>query len=208
MLKLRGLRVTRKLGARRLGLSISLGILLAALLPHAARAGEPAWPTAPYKYFIIDQDARDVLVEFGRNLNLPVHVSDGVAGRRIRGSIPELAPKDFLQRICESYGLVWYYDGAMLHINIDGEVATEFISLDLVRPEAALRRLEELRIADPRFTVRATENAGVIAVSGPPPYRSMVRKTVDALEESLKPRSVREVKAGDDVKVRVFRGGS
>jgi type III secretion protein C len=202
------LKLTRKLGAGRASPSISLGILLLALLPHAGRAAEPVWPTAPYKYFIIDQDARDVLIEFGRNLNLPVHVSDSVAGRRIRGSIPELSPKDFLQRICESYGLVWYYDGAMLHINVDGEVATEFISLDLVRPEAALRRLEELRIADPRFTVRTTENAGVIAVSGPPPYRSMVRKTVDALEDSLKPRSVREVKAGDDIKVRVFRGGS
>ena len=207
MREFKGLKAHR-LGADGLALSFMLTLLPAILLPRASGAGEPAWPTIPYKYFIIDQDARDVLVEFGRNLNLPVDVSEGVAGRRIRGSIPELSPKDFLQRICESYGLVWYYDGAMLHINVDGEVGTEFISLNLVRPEAALRRLEELRIADPRFTVRTTENAGVIAVSGPPPYRSMVRKTLGALEESLKPRSVREVKAGDDVKVRVFRGGS
>ena len=190
------------------GLTALLLLPLLGLFATSSNGMEPTWPKGPYKYLIIDQDARDVLIEFGRNINLPIEVSPNVAGRQIRGRIPELSAKAFLERICESYGLVWYFDGAVLHVNLDGELATELINLNSVKPEAALRQLDELGVSDPRFNIRATEDAGVLSVSGPPPYRSLVRKTITALEDALQPRPVREVKAGDHVKVRVFRGGS
>jgi type II secretory pathway component GspD/PulD (secretin) len=211
MFKTESLDVTRKCLRNPLGnmtLALLFAVPLFGFFSTAGHSMEPKWPKGTYKYIVINQDARDVLIEFGRNINLPMQVSPDIAGRQIRGGLPELGAKAFLERLCDSYGLVWYFDGTVLHVNVDGELGTELIVLNSVKPETALRRLEQLGISDPRFSIRATEDAGVISVSGPPAYRSLVRKTITALEESLRPRPVREVKIDDYAKVRVFRGGS
>ncbi|NJM34470.1 MAG: type III secretion protein [Rhodomicrobium sp.] len=174
----------------------------------AAQAAEPKWPSGLYKYFIVDQDVKDVLTEFGRNINVPVKISDDVRGRRVKGSPPALDAKDFLENLCASYGLVWYYDGAVLHIATDGEIATDLIPLQFVKQDLALNRLREMGVLDPRFNVRSDPNSGVIFVSGPPDYRGKVKEAVVALENSLRPRAAREVKMDDEVQVKVFRGGS
>lgn len=183
-------------------------LVLAALplAPGAASAAEPKWPKEPYNYLVIDQDLRDVLAEFGRNVRLPVKVSDAIARRRVRNDLAVAPPRDFLQRLCESYGLVWYYDGAVLHFSDENEVRTELLNTGSVEPPTLLRKLEALDVADPRFPIRAGGGGGVITVSGPPPYLALVRKTVEAMERSNSPRPVQEVTNGDTLKVRVFRG--
>ena len=87
-----------------------------------AQSLEPKWATGPYRYIVVDQDIRAILTEFGRNMNVTVKVSDQVAVRRIRGRLPVAGAKDFLNRLCESYGLAWYFDGAVLHISGTTEV--------------------------------------------------------------------------------------
>jgi type II secretory pathway component GspD/PulD (secretin) len=173
---------------------------------HTAWSSEPKWPKEPYNYLVIDQDVRDVLTEFGRNIRVPVKLSDGVARRRLRNDVAVAPPREFLQRICNAYGLVWYYDGAVLHISDDSELRTELLNTGAVGVENLLSRLNGLGITDPRYTIRANGNAGVITVSGPPPYVTMVRKTIDALDKASAPRPVQEVTGDDTTKVRVFRG--
>ena len=53
-------------------------------LPQVAGAADPKWPPGPYKYVVIEQDLKDALLEFGRNINVPVKVSDEVKGK-LRG---------------------------------------------------------------------------------------------------------------------------
>jgi type III secretion protein C len=171
-----------------------------------ADSAEPRWPKEPYKYLVIDQDLREILAEFGRNVRIPIRVSDNVAKRRVRNDMAVAAPREFLQRLCDAYGLVWYYDGAVMHISDDSEVRTEFLNTGSVGTDTLKSRLENLGVADPRFTIRAGGNASVATVSGPPPYLAMVRKTLDALEKANAPRPVQEVTNGDTLKVRVFRG--
>jgi type III secretion protein C len=173
----------------------------------ASRAAEPEWATAPYKYMIVDQDLRDVLAEFGRNVNLPTNISKDVAGRRIRGDFTALPAREYLQRLCDDYGLVWYFDGAVLHINSENEIRTELINVSPVEPASLLQDISALGIRDSRYEIRASRDAGVIAVSGPPPFLSLVRKTVSALQAANAPVSVRENADAGVVNVRVFRGG-
>src|SRR5262245_60164000 len=52
--------------------------------PQIAAALDPKWPAGPYKYVVIEQDLKDALIEFGRNINVPVKVSDEVKGK-LRG---------------------------------------------------------------------------------------------------------------------------
>jgi type II secretory pathway component GspD/PulD (secretin) len=187
-------------------LFVAIAALLLFVPFQDAFAAEPKWPKEPYKYLVIDQDLREVLTEFGRNIRIPVKLSENVAKRRIRNDMAVAAPREFLQRICDTYGLVWYYDGAVLTVSDDSEVRTELLNTGAVGSETLLARLDSLGVNDARYPIR-TSNAGVITVSGPPPYLSMVRKTLDALEKASTPRPVQEVTSGDTQKVRVFRGG-
>jgi type III secretion protein C len=171
-----------------------------ALIVIAALAGligpvqglEPKWPLGPYKYLVIDQDIKDVLTEFGRNIGVPVEVSDQVKGR-LRGRLPVVTAKEFLNKLCESYGLVWYFDGATLHINAKTEVKTELIDIGRLPSNQLTARLIALGIADPRFPVRSTPNGGVVSVSGPPSYIALVRQTLTAMARVASVRQVQHI---------------
>jgi hypothetical protein len=167
------------------------------------RAREPPWPQGPYKYLVIDQDLKGVLVEFGRNVGVPVDVSDQVRGR-LRGQLRVAPAREFLEKLCESYGLVWYFDGTVLHISAKTEIRTELINIGRFPPGEVNEKLNALGIGDPRYPVKSTENIGVVAVSGPPAFVSLVRRTLT----SLAPPPVREEPRGDEPTVRVFRGSA
>lgn len=180
------------------------------MLPMSpAQSLEPKWPSGPYRYLVVDQDLRDILTEFGRNLNMPVQISDQVTARRIRGRMPITPAKEFLTRLCESYGLVWYYDGAKLHINAENEVRAEMVSLGQVNPATMKERLQELGIADARYAIRSTgDNSRVLSISGPPRYLEHIREAVAAMQKPAAPaKNVQEVPNGDYKNVRIFRGG-
>jgi type II secretory pathway component GspD/PulD (secretin) len=169
---------------------------------------EPQWPPGPYKYLVIDQDIKGVMAEFGRNVGLPVDVSDQVKGR-LRGQIAlaTATAREFLDSLCESYGLVWYFDGAVLHVNTKAEIRTELVNIGRLSPFEVGEKLSALGVADARFQVRSTEDAGVVSVSGPPPFVSLVRQTMASMVRRS-PSPVLEETHGDEVKVRVFRGGA
>jgi type III secretion protein C len=155
---------------------------------------------------VIDQDIRDVLIEFGRNIGVHTKISDAVAGRRVRGEFTIVGAREFLQRLCGGYGLVWYFDGSVLHVNAESEIRTELIPLMAVRADSLEARLTALGVSDARYPIRTTGNAGVVSVSGPPPFLTLVRQTVAAMEKALAPPSMREVTDGDEKRVRIFRG--
>ena len=188
------------------GLIIGLVAALSAPL-SAARAVEPKWPAGTYKYLVIDQDLKGVLSEFGRNIDVPVDLSDQVKGR-LRGRLPTASAKGFLDALCEGYGLVWYFDGAVLHVNAKSELKTELIGIGRLPPGAVTAKLDNLGIADPRFPVRSTPDAGIVSVSGPPPFIALVRQTLSAMARAAAPPTAHEDSHGDEVRVRVFRGSS
>jgi type III secretion protein C len=186
-----------------IALVVTAAVVTAALAPAGtAHAVEPAWPAGPYKYMVIDQDVKGVLAEFGRNIGVPIDVSDQVKGR-LRGRLGGAPAREFLDRLCESYGLVWYFDGAVLHVNARSEIRTELVSVSRLSPEEVSEKLTALGIADARYPVRSTQDTGVVSVSGPPPFLYLVRQSLKRLAPS-----VREDNHGDETRVRVFRGGA
>jgi type II secretory pathway component GspD/PulD (secretin) len=171
-----------------------------------ARAEEPTWPKGPYKYVVIDQDIRDVLLEFQQNTKFAVSLkmSDAVKGR-VHGPLEIVTAEEFLNKtICESHGLVWYFDGKVLYINSNSEIVTALINIGRLRPQELVDSLVELGYADPRYPIQATV-AGLVRVTGPPPYLSLLRETVDAMR-SPPPAPARD-KVPDDPRVKVIRGG-
>ena len=181
---------------------VSAVLAAAAILvgvPQIARALDPNWPPGPYKYVVIEQDLKDALIEFGRNINVPVKVSDEVKGK-LRGDLGSGSAEEFFKRLTASQGLVWYFDGSVLHVNSASELRTEVIDLGRILPTDVVSKLSKLGIADPRYPIRTTPGSGLISVSGPPPYIVLVRQTLMAM--------ARQVPEGEDTRVRVFRGST
>lgn len=177
---------------------VSVSALMIALMSFPAIAA-PVWFGKDYNYVVLDQDVRVALTEFGRNLGLPVVLSDAVSGR-VRGRIDAKTAGDFIDRLAINNGLVWYFDGSVLHISADREFATRVIDAGRLSADAVTREMRDLGLADERFSLRAAQNGNVITVSGPPAYINVVNQLVERLQPE-------PVVAGDDPRVRVFRGG-
>ncbi|MFC3691162.1 type III secretion protein [Chenggangzhangella methanolivorans] len=178
-----------------------IGLAAASFCWSAARAApSPVWAAAPYHYVVVDQDVRGVLTEFGRNVGVPVVLTDKVRGRA-RGEIKAATAGEFLRKICEAQDLTWYFDGSILHVSADEEFATQVIDVGTVGPQALEKELDRLGVRDERFAVRATGSSTLVGVSGPPAFLAVVRETAERMKPP--PRV-----SGDDPRVRVFRGGA
>jgi type II secretory pathway component GspD/PulD (secretin) len=181
--------------ANVMGVGLGLAILFGgSVMPvSAAMAVEPKWPSGPYKYVVVDQDLRDTLTEFGRNIGVPVKASEALSGHRIRGKLPEGTAEQYIKKLCSTYGLVWFYDGQVLHFSSETEIRTEQVDLGPVNAGALNNKMKALGTTDAKFSIRAVD-AHAVSVYGPPPYIGFVRQTVSALQ-----------KLGG--KVRVIRAG-
>jgi type II secretory pathway component GspD/PulD (secretin) len=185
--------------ACRLAPLLTFGLVFGFALSPAI-AAEPRWPSGPYKYITVDQSVPDALVELGRNMRVPVRVSKLVKGRLSAG-MPVGTAHEFLEEICNRYGLVWHFDGIVMNVATEAEVNTEMIPLDANAAAGAQDRLSRLGVLDPRFPVKVSEKDDVVSVSGPPSYVELVRKTLGV---PAAPGAKQD--AGKVVPVRVFRG--
>jgi type II secretory pathway component GspD/PulD (secretin) len=188
----------------RLALSAVLCGLGAALMVAAPPciAAEPAWPSGPYQYSVVEQDLTTVLQEFGRNTGLRLDVSAEVHGR-VRGPWPQLAPREFLEHLCTSYGLEWYFDGFRVYVSAAKENASHLSSRGAVSFDRLEATLRDLGASDERFPLRAVKQSDLLLVSGPPQYVALVERTLAALKAGINPRkelpSVVTVYRGDQV---------
>ncbi|WP_292180077.1 type III secretion protein [Mesorhizobium sp.] len=186
-------------GARAAVVACGLAMALDLGAQHAY-AAEPRWPPGPYKYITVDQSVTDALVELGRNMRVPMRVSKLVKGRLSAG-MPVGTAREFLEEICNRYGLVWYFDGIVMNVATEAEIQTEMIPLDANTAAGAEDRLSRLGVIDPRFPVKVSKQDDVVSVSGPPSYIELVRKTLGA-PAATGPKQ----EPGKVVSVRVFRG--
>jgi len=171
-----------------------------------ARAPEPQWPAGTYAYLVADQDIRAVLKDFGRQLGIPIALGDDVRGR-LTGRLPAAAPRSFLDNLCARYGLVWYYDGATVHVaNLDDR-KTEIISLPAAAPADLSERMGALGLLDDRFQLKLTPDRRSAIVSGPASYIAQVRQIMSAMVGQKNESTEFRAAMADDPRVRVFRGG-
>ncbi|WP_292099827.1 type III secretion protein [Mesorhizobium sp.] len=176
-------------------------VLVFGLASSRANAAEPRWPAGPYKYITVDQSVTGALVELGRNMRVPMRVSKLVKGRLSAG-MPVGTAREFLEEICNRYGLVWHFDGIVMNVATEAEVQTEMIPLDANGAASAEDRLQRLGVIDPRFPIKVSRQDDVVSVSGPPSYVELVRKTLGIPAASSPKRE-----PGKVVSIRVFRGG-
>ncbi|QHO77700.1 nodulation protein NolW [Bradyrhizobium sp. CCBAU 051011] len=165
-------------------------------------------PSAPYSYTVLDQDLSAALLEFGNNLNIRVNVSGEVKGR-IRGRMPDLPPREFLDRLTNLYNLQWYYDGLVLYVSAASEAQSRLLVLKPISFDAFKAALDALDISDERYLVRPAPGDGLVLVSGPPRFIALLDQTLNGLvaEAQARPHAAIEKQPRESV-LKLFRGSS
>jgi type III secretion protein C len=131
---------------------------------HAA-AAEMKLPSGPYPYVVVQQDLPSILKAFEQNLGIKVSVSS-----KVKGLVPAMSAQDFLDYICKSYNLDWYYDGAILYISASSEESTRFIQLGGFTYATLIEAMKKLSLIDSRFTLKPGPEGKSVIVTGPPRY--------------------------------------
>ena len=175
------LRRSRGREARlRSWISCLAGFVCATVAAGPCLAAEPSWPTAPYDYVVVDQDLRTVLTQFGANTGLRIALSEAVQGR-VHGRTPAAPARDVLNGLAQSFGLDWYYDGAVIWVSATSEAETHLLPLQGVSFNKLRNGLAAADLLDRRFQLKAGVGPDIAIVSGPPRYAAMIKQAVVAL---------------------------
>ncbi len=152
----------------------------------APQGGKPAPSTGgfdarPYAYFGNSEPTADVLRHFASNYSIPLVISDKVSGV-VSGKIGPLEPVDFLDKIAQLNGLIWYFDGNGLYVYASQEIEKQIVNLRYIDTEEFVSTLKDIGIWDNRFYWRSRPEEGIIYLSGPPRYMELVTETAQLLD--------------------------
>lgn len=182
--------------ARGAGLAVMVATLLASAgVALPASAGN--WQEEPYDYVVLDQDVRTALSEFGRNLGMPVVLTEAVKGR-IKGRIMAATAGEFVDKLASGSGLTWYFDGSILHVSAHHELTTRVFEAGSLSGDAVSKRMQELGIADRRYPLRSAGRN--IVASGPPAFHALVDELVQRMRSEM-------AVVAEASRIWVFRGG-
>lgn len=193
----------RRVSAHPLSACLLTVALLLGVSGFAQAAVEPAWYGQPYGYVVIDQNLRDTLEAFGRNLGIPVVIAKKVSGKapsNLRGA----SAGAFLDTLCANNGLTWFYDGGVLHVTSDEDIEIRQFTAEGFAADELEQALDELGVAGNHLAIRGGAEGGPLLVSGPPPYMAMVEQWIERRRPALEEVVARA--ASRERGVRVFRG--
>lgn len=171
---------------RRLVLSVVCASSLMMALP--SHASELNWSDQPFRYYADNDSLKELLNNFGANYRVSVSVSDKV-NDRVSGRFTPEDPAEFLDYLAQVYNLMWYFDGAVLHVYKATETRSRLLQLELLTARELRSTLISTGIWDSRYGWRAAENKGLVYLAGPPRYVDLVVQTAEALESRLVQKS-------------------
>jgi type III secretion protein C len=137
-----------------------LGVLC--LFTALAQATEIPFGKREVSLTVREQPIAAFLGDFFGQVDIPVVVSAGVKGA-VNGNFTGAAETEF-RKIARSFGLVSYYDGAVVHIYVSNETVTRTLNLSSSAANKVLKDIQELKLTDTRNSLRTTKEGSLIAV--------------------------------------------
>lgn len=146
-----------------------------------AHAADIRWRAEEYKYTTVEpKDLRGFLREFAAQQGMAVSIDPEVKGE-LSGRY-KLPPRELMEQIARSYGLVYYFDGSVLHIAPSTAVESDVIRLSEKTPAEFALTLERLGIADSRYPLTVDPQGGIVKVSGPRRLVELVRQAASSAD--------------------------
>ncbi|MGV3659978.1 MAG: type III secretion system outer membrane ring subunit SctC [Prosthecobacter sp.] len=162
----------------------------------------PPWRTARVNFAASQRPVRDLLKEFAASQKMPLSLSESVKGV-VSGTFQNIETQKFLNAMCESNDLTWFYDGVRLNIESADEVLSRPLSLPSLSAEGLSDVLYSMGYSSGppgrEVEARRGHRMGLILLVGGPQY---VQAT-EALARDLDAQESR--RSTEEITVRTFR---
>lgn len=109
----------------------------------------------------LEQPINIFLQDLFGQLDLPVLVSPSVTGN-VNASFDDSA-RNVLKRISRAFGVVPYYDGAVVHIYASADVTSRIYPIDAQVARRVIRNSNELRLTDAYHSLLQTQDGNMVA---------------------------------------------
>jgi type III secretion protein C len=171
--------------------------VVAGIVLHATagNAVSPVWRPEAMHYFARNTPLPEVLKEAVNAGGLQLEIGRGIKGP-VNGEFNE-PPARVFARLVEAYGLMWYFDGHIIHVSPASDSRSRTIPFSPMTRDQVADLLSSLGLDDSHLPVRYSDTTAV--VSGPSAY---VEAIADAVGEAQ--RQVTVTPAVDDTAIRVF----
>jgi type III secretion protein C len=158
-----------------------LAIVAGACACAAAHAADVRWSERIVQYATVEpKDLRVFLRELAAQQGMAVSIDPEVKGE-LTGRY-SLSPRSMMELLARTFGLVWYFDGKVLHVAPSTAVESDVIRLSESTPAQFQRSLERLGIADSRYPLTVDPDRSTVMVSGPRRMVELVRQAAAATE--------------------------
>lgn len=151
-----------------------------------ADAAAPAWSGSRFVYATEHANLGEVLNDFAASQHLVLRMAGSPAG--VVSGRYAMPPGRFLDLLCASYGLVWYYDGTALRISEAGAQQPLAIRPNYLRAPQLRAALEGAGVADTHFPLIVNEASGTLTTYGPASYLAQVRDAAERFEADARNR--------------------
>ncbi|MGF1526674.1 MAG: secretin N-terminal domain-containing protein [Candidatus Competibacterales bacterium] len=148
-----------------------------------ARAARLDWPDRPYSYYANEESLRDVLKSLATSHGMPAVISDEIDAS-VSVNFTSRYPREIFEQLVRAYNLTWYFDGKTLYIYKLDELVSQTIRLNRTSVDAFEQELRELGVYDERFYWRSIPARGLIYVTGPERYITLIKEWVVALDSA------------------------
>lgn len=169
---------------------------------HAQMDNGPPWRTARVSFAASQRPVRDLLKEFAASQKMPLSLSESVKGV-VSGTFQGIETQKFLNAMCESNDLIWFYDGVRLNIEGADEVLSRPLSLPNLPAETLSSVLYSMGYSSGppgrEVEARPGHRNGLILLVGGPQY-------VQATEVLARDLDLQESRRStEEIAVRTFR---
>lgn len=155
-------------------------LLATCLSTGAAIAGPVPWPEAPFSHYAENASLTSVLAEFAAGFSLSLSVQPGLEGT-VNGRFSARNPTEFISRLSGVYGFTWFTHAGTLYVSKANETITRSLSIPGGGVGNLRQALSDLGVLEPRFGWGELQDKGVVMVSGPPSYVSLMEATLKQL---------------------------
>ncbi|MBW9268598.1 MAG: type III secretion system outer membrane ring subunit SctC [Candidatus Thiodiazotropha sp. (ex. Lucinisca nassula)] len=131
-----------------------------------------------------EQPIDSFLKELFGQLSIPVVIDESVKGT-VNGSFENITANKIFSDISKSFGLIKYYDGAILYIYTSDNIIRRIIPASSSISKRIVRAAKDLNLTDRRNSIRKAVEGGLV-VTGTKRFIEQVDELVFAAEKGLK----------------------
>jgi type III secretion protein C len=146
-----------------------------------ALAAPPPWGGGNYAYYAQKSPLAKVLSDFSNNFGVRLNLGNGVTGL-VNGRIAGASPTEFLDLLTSAYGLKWFYADGTLYVVSAIDWRTQSVPVSPATMPGLKQALNDLRIIDDRFGWAELPEQGLLLISGPRDYVTLITDTIRSLD--------------------------